>query len=296
MANTVNVTALPEYVNVHKDELLVKSALGAKTLDYVTIMPNVKYKDQITVLDSEIVLAGAECGWNPQGTDTYTPKYIEVAPIEVEKEFCWLDYQKTAMNHQLNYEAGRETLPFEEKLATSNMNAIQDAVEVLVWQGDENLGIDGFLNQMGDDNAVVDVKFEEGQAISEKVDAVVAAIPFRALKKNVNIFMSYTDFRAYVAEANSTCCANRPLIDAASESIVYSGDSRIKIVPVLGLEGTGAIVAAPASELVYATDIEGAENVYKMWFDQKEDKFLFKVLFAVGTALRFSDEIVLGMA
>lgn len=296
MANTINISALPDYIQEHKDELFINATLGAKTLGLVEIMPNVKYKDALNYLDSEIVLQdGSECGWNPQGTDTFSQRYIETHAVEVEKEFCWKDFEKKYMNYQLLWEAGRETLPFEEKIANSNMNKIQEAVEELAWQGNSGLSVDGFIKNIEAESATsTPVEFQSGQTVSAKVDAMVAAASFKMLKKGVNIYMSYTDFRSYIQEQNGACCQNKPVLDAASESISYFGDSRIKLIPVIGLEGTGAMVAATPDALVWATDVEGSESVYRMWFDEKEEKFMFRVLFRAGTAVKFPDEAILG--
>lgn len=294
MANTLNVSALPDYIQEHRDELFINAILGAKTLGLVEIMPNVKYKDALNYLDSEVVLQdGSDCGWNPQGSDTFSQRYIETVAVEVEKEFCWKDFEKKYMNYQLLWEAGREKLPFEEKIAQSNMNAIQNAVEDLVWKGDTGLSIDGFI-AAAENASAASVDFETGQTVSDKIDAMVAALSFKMLKKGVNIYMSPTDFASYIREQNGVCCANKPVLDAASESITYFGDSRIKLIPVLGLEGADAIVAATPDALVYATDVEGSEKAYRMWFDEKEEKFMFRVLFRAGTAVKFPDEIVLG--
>lgn len=296
MANTLDLTLLPDYIKEHRDELFIQSTLGTKTLDYVEVMPNVKWKDALNYLDSEVVLQdGSECGWNPQGSDVFSQRFIETKAVEVEKEFCWKDFEKKYMNYQLLWEAGREKLPFEQKIADSNMNAIKDAVENLVWQGDAELGISGFLADVEAASAAT-VDFESGQTVSEKIAAIVAALPVKMLKKGVRIFLSYTDARNYVLEQNGACCSNKPVIDAASEEISYFGDSRIKLIPVLGLEGTGAIVAASIDALVYATDVEGSENTYRMWFDEKEEKFMFRVLFRAGTAVKFPEEIVYGIA
>ena len=294
-ANTLDLHLLPDYINEHKDELFIKSILGSKTLDYVEIMPNVKYKDAFNYLDSEVVLQdGSECGWNPQGSDVFSQRYIETVAVEVEKEFCWKDFEKKYMNYQLLWEAGREKLPFEEKIAQSNMNAIQEAVENLVWQGDTALTINGFIADAQEVSATT-VNFESGQTASAKVDAVVAALTIGMLKKGVNIYMSYSDFRAYIQEQNGACCTNKPVLDAASESIAYFGDSRIKLIPVIGLEGTGAMVASTPDGLVYATDVEGSDRAYRMWFDEKEEKFMFRVLFRAGTGIKMPNEVVLGI-
>lgn len=300
MANTVSVSGLTDYVNIHKDELFINATVGARSLELVEIMGNVKYKDALQYLDSEVVLAdGSNCGFNPQGSDVFSERYIETKAVSVDKEFCWKDFEKKAVNYQLAWEAGREKLPFEQKIAESNMNAIKDAVERLVWRGNASLGIDGWLAQATAETLVTDVTFATGSTTIAKVDAMVAAIPAKALAKGVNIFMSYTDFRNYVAEQNASCCANRPLLDAAAESIKYVGDSRISLVPVAGLElansaETSYMLASPEDGLVYGTDIEGSENTYKFIFDEINDKFIFKVLFRAGTAIKHPEQIVLG--
>lgn len=288
----INVNALPEYIEVNKDELFVKAVAGTKTLDYIEVMGGVKGKAALNYLDSTIVLGdGENCGWNPQGEDTFSQKYIETKLIAINKEFCWKTLRNKWLNYDLSIAAGRETLPFEQKIAESNMAAIKKEVEKMVWQGNKTVGLDGLLAQMAADEAVV--KVTGGTDTVEKVEAVIAAIPGAALEKGVNVFLSWTDFRAYVAAKNASCCGNMPIIDAAVAELVYAGDSRIKLVPVAGLEGTGKIVAATYDALVYGTDIEDADAIYRMWFDEKEDKFMFKVLFNAGTAVKYSDEVVL---
>ena len=294
MATVLDLSGLTEYVNVHRDELFVKATMGSKTLDYISIMPDVKYKDALNYLDSTVEFQdGSECGFNPNGSDIFTERYIETKAVKVEKSWCWKDWEKTFANYQLMWEAGREKLPFEEKIANSNMNKIQEAVEDLVWKGDQTIGISGLIADINAESGT-SVSFETGQTVSDKVDAVVAALPINMLKKGVKIFMSYTDFRAYIQEQNGACCANKPVIDAASETIKYFGDSRITLVPVLGLENTGVIVAATDEALVYATDVKGSENRYRLWFDETSEMFNFRVLFRAGTAVRFPDEVVIG--
>ena len=293
MANTLNLSALPEYVEQNRDQLFVKSTVGAKTLDYVELMLGVKHKEALNYLDSEVVLQAAACGWNPAGSDTFAQRYIEVHLVEVEKEFCYLDFKEKYMNYQLRWEAGRETLPFEEKIANSNVEAIKAAVEDMVWQGNSGASVTGFLADAAEASAAT-VSFGTGDTTVAKVDALVAAASARMLAKGVNIFMSMTDFRNYVLESNGTCCSQRPILDAAADEIIYAGDSRIKLIPVLGLEGTGKMVAATPDALVYGTDIEGSETAYRWFFDEKENKFLFHVMFVGGTAIRFPDEVVLG--
>ena len=288
----INVSTLPDYIQENRDELFVKAIASTKTLDYIESMLGVKGKAALNYLNSTVVLAdGESCGWNPQGDDTFTQKTVTTKLVAVNKEFCAKQMRSKWMSYDLSLAAGRENLPFEQKIAESNVAAIKKAVEKLIWQGDVTLGIDGLLKQIKTEEGAV--KVSGGTTILEKVGKVIAAIPAGALEKGVNVFMSYTDFRSYVEAKNAECCGNMPVIDANVDYLVYAGDSRIKLVPVAGLEGTDKIVAAPYDALVYATDVEDSEGIFKMWFDEKEDKFLFKVLFTAGTAVKYNDEVVL---
>ena len=291
----INVSTLPDYIQANRDELFVKAIASTKTLDYIESMLGVKGKAALNYLDSTVVLAdGESCGWNPQGDDTFTQKTVSTKLVTVNKEFCAKQMRSKWMSYDLSLAAGRENLPFEQKIADSNVAAIKKAVEKLIWQGDTGLGIDGLLKQIKAEESAV--KVNGGTTILEKVGKVIAAIPAGALEKGVNVFMSYTDFRSYVEAKNAECCANMPIIDANVDYLVYAGDSRIKLVPVAGLEGTNKIVAAPYDALVYATDVEDSEGIFKMWFDEKEDKFLFKVLFTAGTAVKLADEVTIWSA
>ena len=291
----INVSTLPDYIQENRDELFVKAIASTKTLDYIESMLGVKGKAALNYLNSTVVLAdGESCGWNPQGDDTFTQKTVTTKLVTVNKEFCAKQMRSKWMSYDLSLAAGRENLPFEQKIADSNVAAIKKAVEKLIWQGDVTLGIDGLLKQIKTEEGAV--KVSGGTTILEKVGKVIAAIPAGALEKGVNVFMSYTDFRSYVEAKNAECCGNMPVIDANVDYLVYAGDSRIKLVPVAGLEGTDKIVAAPYDALVYATDVEDSEGIFKMWFDEKEDKFLFKVLFTAGTAVKYNDEVTIWSA
>lgn len=298
MANALSVSGLTDYVNVHRDELLVKATAGSKTLEYVDVLPDIKFKDAIPYLDSTIVLAdGSTCSWNPEGEDVLSERFIETHAVKVNKEWCWKELEKKAYNYALRWQAGLEpeNLPIEAKLAESNMGKIQEAVEEMLWQGNAAAGVTGFIADIKAESGLTNevTGLTSANTAIEIVDAIVAKIQAnRAVKKGYNVFMSHTLFTAYINGLNATCCANRSTIDAASETLKYPGDSRITLIPVEGLDGQDFVAGSPADGLVYGTDIEGSENVYKVWYSEDNDMFKFRVLFRAGTALRWPDEIV----
>lgn len=291
----LNVSGLTDYVNVHKDELLVKAAADSKTIRFVDIMPGVKSEDAIPYLSSTVVFDdGSKCGFDAKGDDVFSERKIKTSAVKVNKKFCWKEFEKKFANYQLLWQAGRETLPFEEKIANANLEAIQKELENVIWNGDTAITMDGFLKQISEIDSASTIAVTgvtTGSSYTDIIKAVVKAIPGAALKKGVNLFLSHTAFNGYIAEQNENCCANRPVIDAAVETLKYVGDSRITLIPVEGLETSGAMVAASKDALVYATDLEGSEGEYKMWYSEDNDDFRLRVLFRAGTALRWPDEI-----
>lgn len=289
MANTTTINApLNDYVNVHKDELIVRASATFATLPYIDKMFGVKYQDVLPMLESSVVLKdGSSCGWDPNGADTISPIIIKDFPVVVQKTFCGKDFRKSFANYELNWKAGGVEVPFAEAFINSNLQAIADELEKLVWNGDVTIGIDGFLKQLDTTKKTL-----AGTTATERIDEVVKGLTDRMLKKGVNVFVSPALFRQYIAEQNAECCGNKSVIDAAVATLSYVGDSRVKIIPVSGLinETKVQIVAATADALVYATDIENSENEFRWFRDEKEGTENLEVLFLAGTAVRYADE------
>ena len=289
MANITTINApLNDYVNVHKDELIVKASATFATLPYIDKMYGVKYKDVLPMLESSVVLKdGSACGWDPAGSDTISPITIQDFPVVIQKTFCGKDFRKTFANYELNWKAGGVKVPFAEAFINSNLQAISEELEKLVWKGNSSIGIDGFLKQLDSTK-----KTFTGTTATERIDEVVKGLTDRMLKKGVNIFVSPAFFREYIAEQNVNCCANRSVIDAAVATLSYVGDSRVTIVPVSGLADAAKvqIVAATKDALVYATDLENSENEFRWFKDEKDGSENLEVLFLAGTAVRYADE------
>ena len=126
---------------------------------------------------------------------------------------------------------------------------------------------------------------------SEGVDAAYGEITDAMYAHgDVTMFMDPTLYRTFIKEANAVCCANHDMLDAASDYITYPGDSRVILRPTAGLAGTEKIVVTWAKNLVFGTDVEGSENDYKVWYDDKDEMTRFKVLFNAGVQVKFPDQ------
>jgi hypothetical protein len=288
MASAINLSNLSEYVEQRSDELLTSAILGAKTLDVIDVMLDVKYTAPLNYLDTTVVFGDAStCGWNPQGEDEFTQRTIEVHPVKVNKEWCARDMRKYWMNYQLLIDAQRETLPFEEKIVDENIKAINIELEKEIWTNDASALFPGFLYVLEDEGA----ETADASNATDAVDAAYANITDEMYAHDgVTMFMDPTLYRNFISEANAVCCANRDMLDAASDYITYPGDSRVTMRPTAGLAGTKKVVVTWAKNLVFGTDVEGSENDYKVWYDDKDEMTRFKVLFNAGVQVKFPDQ------
>ena len=295
MANTVDFSKMNEYIAREGDKLLVEASTQARSLDYVNVLLGVKHKMAIPYLSSEVVLDEADCNWSPDGADYFGERTIEVHTVAVEKEFCWTSFKPYVTNLEMRFAAGLESMPWEEKIAKANVDATKAELEKAIWQGNSGASITGWLADAAEASATT-VEFNSGQTIVDKVDAMVAAIPVKMLNREggVVIFMSETDFRNYILQLNSVCCANRPVQDSAVSSLLYAGDSRIRLVGVAGLEGTDKMVASTQYGLVYGTDIEDSESRFEWFEDKKNLTFDLRIMFNAGTAILLPTEVIVG--
>ena len=83
-----NVSSISKFTNETSQELVKKAVLTGKTANLVTILPGVKYKETLNLLENTITVADASCGFNPAGSVAFSQRVIEVAPLEVKDSLC----------------------------------------------------------------------------------------------------------------------------------------------------------------------------------------------------------------
>lgn len=282
MANPI-VTSLPEYVEQNKLGLIAKSVLGARTTSIINFQTGIKSKATINILDTDVTLQdGSACGFNAQGSQTVTQRVIETKPLKVNMEYCAKNMLKTFMQHEVRLNAGAKNLPFEEEFVGAVIDNVKAKVENMIWQGDDELGVNGFIDILGTEGT-------EYATVTEAIKSTItnSNLP---LKEDTKMFMGTDLFVRYIQE----------LID--SNLYHYSGENSnyeitipgttIKAVAVEGLNGTGKIIAGRASNFYYGTDMEGDEEVFDLFFSNDDRTFKLVIEFNAGVQIAFPNEVV----
>ena len=280
----VNLSQLSVYVDENKLDLIRKSVLGAKTIDYLNIQSGVVGKTKINLLDTTVVFGdGSACGWNEAGTSTITQREINPAPIKVNMSFCDKAMQKYFMNHQITVAAGRSTLPFEEDFIAGVIEGVGKKLEDAIWNGVNinSVQYDGFVQ-------IVTKSVTTGSTVYDSVKNLYNGIPSASLMDTV-IFIGIDGFRSLAGELTAKNLYHYdPKVDEAFEMILPGTTTRVIGVP--GLDGSNKAYAINTKHAFYGTDMQNDNETFDFWYSKDNQEFRLAINFVEGVQVAFPDE------
>ena len=301
MANT-NVDAIKDYVNYSKLGLIGKVFNGADSLKHFNMQAGVKGATALTLLDTTVKFTdGTACGWNPQGSDTFSKRVLTPAIFKVQKEWCPDVLFKTWMSEQLNYAAAGTEMTdakIAEAIVGQQVTEVSKQLEKAVWQGKVASGdlIDGLVKVI-EDTTPTAYEYAAGATISSIVAGVYALIPEDAFSMgDVVLYMGKDMYRKYIQEliANGNLVITNVLNDVAMpESILIPG-TNVRVIGVAGLNGSNKCFASFAKNFIYGTDmVEGPETV-SFKYDAHDENYHLTIKFVAGVQVAFPTLIVEG--
>lgn len=297
------VTTLPEYVANNRAVLVKDVVFGTPTIRRIVPQTGIKTKGTINYISADPVLQdGKGCKFTPDNTTELTQREIETALIKVNESYCpdtllgkWAEYLVRIRETQ------RESFPFEAYVLQVLTNAIQHKIEMLVWQGDKTLTsdnnlkwIDGFL-KLAEAASVTEVEYQSTGSVIAAIQAVILALPADVIRRgDVRVFISpekFLQFSLEVVQANLYHYAGPQ--NETPEEFVYPGTG-IRVVSTEGLSGSDRILATNRDNLYYGTDVEDAERMFKVTYDDTDNVFNVAVRWNMGVQIAFPDRVVVG--
>lgn len=288
MANSYVVSSLPEYVEQRREELIAKSVMGAKTLDFINLQTGVKGPTALNLIDFDVQLQADACGWNEAGTSTLTQRIIDAKPFRVNMAVCDKNLYGTWAQYQVKVAAGKvaSDLPFEQDFVNGVLNGIQERVEELIWQGDGSKAgeFDGFLTILG--NATSATGTTKMALISEAYAALPCEV---AGKSDVVIFVSCATFRAWMQELVAANLYHYDPKEASAMEYMLPG-ANVRVIAVPGMADNKA-VAGRLSNFFYGTDLESDMETFDLWYSKDNREFRIDVSFIAGVQIAYPSEV-----
>jgi hypothetical protein len=145
-------TITSTYAGEFAGQYIAAALLSAKTLDnkYVTIHPNVKYKEVIQRIAVDGIVQDASCDFVTSGSVTLTEAVLTPKELQVNLQLCKQNFVQSWEALQLGYSAF-DTIPknFNDYLISYVGGIVAQATEQAIWAGTNTNGqFLGFQSQL----------------------------------------------------------------------------------------------------------------------------------------------------
>jgi hypothetical protein len=262
------------YAGEFAGKYIAAALLSARTLDngYITVVPNVKYKQVIQKVAVDSIVNDASCDFTTSGTVALTERILEPKELQVNLELCKQNFVASWEALQLGYSAFDEVpASFTDYLVSYIGGKVAEATEISIWQGNSatNGQFQGIYNELsssvvaGGTNAPV-TSSVSGSITSTNVltalNALVDSIPAEVYgKEDLMIYVPTNVGKAYQqALAGGAQGANgfNNQLNVGEKPMNFNG---IELAMCPGLPAS-AMVAAQKSNLFFGTGLMSDYN------------------------------------
>ena len=239
----------------------------AKSLDYLTMIENIKYKSNVQRMAGSGLVVDATCDFNDAGTLALTERVLEPRNMQINIDLC----KSTLLDswEALQMRAGAGAPPpasFDDYVISYMGEIIAQATEESVWNGAGATGdFQGFLNTNGylmptgaNADATVTQDAASGaytaaniianlQGLTESMATNISAV---LRKEDLYIYMSPKTYALYISAVSTLGYVNAYNMNGDYEP-VFEG---YKIAVCPGMVDN-QVIAAEKSNLFYGTDL-----------------------------------------
>jgi|TARA_R110001583_G_scaffold57561_1_gene172194 hypothetical protein len=239
------------------------SLKASNSLDYLTLIENIKFKSNIQQMAGSNVVTNAGCDFLSAGTLALTEKVLEPKNLQINLDLC----KSTLLDswEALQMRAGAGAPPpasFNDYVISYMGEIIAESTENSIWSGTNVAGeFNGFLGLVtglllpGPDPTVVQdgavaAPYTAGNIISN-LQGAVAAIPTSTLgKEDLHIYMSQRTYQYYIGAVSTLGYVNAYNMNGDYVPM-FEG---YKLAVCNGME-ENQLVVAQKSNLYFGTDL-----------------------------------------
>lgn len=302
----LDVSGLSVYTDENKLDLIKKSILEGRTLNYVTIQPDIKTSATINIIDSTLVGQAGACGFASSGSTTLTQRTLSVSPIKVNESICVDTLESYYTQKMMNAGSYNENIPFEQIFAEDKADKIADMIETILWKGDTagsgNVAladgllkvIDGVAAVNGNVDGVTALTGITSANIVDIVDGLVSSIPADIIDADdLIIFMGYDKYRAYSKALRDANLFHYNGAENQGENFSQMvPGTNVKVVAVKGLNGTDRMIVSRVANLYVGVDMLSDSEDFNIFYSQDNDEVRFISKFKLGVNVAFPDLVV----
>lgn len=294
------VSSITGFTDQSSQEIVAKALIGATTPANTTIKLGVRGTQQVQLLNSAPAFQTGACGWNASGTTTFTQVSLSSQHEKVQEELCFQQLWDTYQSLLLPAGQDPETVPFLNQIIDLKVKQIQQRIEQKLWSatvagGDSFNGFNYLIatgqtsvaNSSGTTFSSTAAYGTNGNPITE-VDKLISSLSDDALAfDDLVVFMSYSNFRLY----------NQALVKAnffqnyigttnvTNNMSAIHPSTNVKVLPTLGLAGSGKVVIGPAQYMFCGFDLMSDHEKMDAFWSRDFDVLKIRANYSYSAAI-----------
>lgn len=305
MAQSYNVSALPNYVDQMRPELIAKAVIGAKSAGLFTLQTGVKGPTALNLISSNVVFGdGAACGWTESGATSLSQAVLTPRALKINMSIC----DKTLLDKWANYlvkvQANKldSDLPFEEYFIDDVIKNVKAGIEKMIYQGDSStassqIEFDGLLKILTASGSQAIVTTGASSVTSYNfIKQVASKMPASILDRDDLVIL--VSMPMYVDFIQNLVTANLYHYNPGNGDNEYLlPGTNIRVIGVNGLNNTSSydyVIAGSLGNMFYGTNLEDGDEIFDLWYSKDNREFRLAIEFTAGVQVAYQDEIVLG--
>ena len=272
--SAVNITAIQQYAETHKMELLTLATTDAREIfEHFTVIPGIKDKHTLTTLEMKKLLKPYKKDWAADANKAdLVPRTLRVEVGQVELEEEPMKYRKTYLAKLMQGGVNPTDHPFEKELLEAiarQTNA--DINDDLIFNGVRNeAGLnpadvnDGFFKIIEDEIAAAKLVpiatgvIDSTNAVA-KLKAMYRAIPAGYRRRPVKMYMSHDTYDAY-CDNYQAAHGNLPYNDKFEKIFLEGSAQKCELVPLSAVGTSPRVVIAPKENMCIGIDLESDQE------------------------------------
>jgi len=297
-----DVSTLSDYTNENTG-LVAKALYSAPTIGSgIEIIPGQKGDVKLNVLDHDIYLQTAACGWTVSGNTNLEQVSVSVCSVDYKEALCPKTLEPKWYGQLMAQGSNPETFPFAQFVVENKTQALTSQVDYMFWQADSTVGtgvltlcdgIGSFLSgATGDVYTAAASGTSTASTINTQILAMIDNVDERAYTTNdLTLYMSVAKFKLYVQYLISANLYNYAQSENGKALVTTIPGHNIKVMGVGGLRGVEFMYLTPASNMVFVND-GISDGDLDMWYSKDNVELRLLGSFKFGVGVYFNDLMV----
>jgi len=301
---SASYTSINKYVDQLYDGFIPSVVGKVRTLDFISVVPDVKYSKVIPNVDTTLDLIAADtCTTFANGaTTSVTGITLTTCYKKMEESICLNEMEQYYFGQFMRRGSDQENLPFEEAFFNEKFEKIAKKLDQTFWQGDSCVG--GVLSTAGiagitasGGTVITTASFSQvssavNNGVIAAIDAAIDALNSDMLSEELVLAVGQDIFDKYTRSVRNLNLYHFSPDEIDGAAVRLFGKRNITMFATVGLNGTNKALLTKGSYIHWGTDLTPDEEPIKGEYNMYLDKYLIRYKVKIGNALSFPGRAV----